>query len=357
MNLALPVALHRLKWPVARLRSKELLMNRVVPTVFTTLVAMFFASSATARVEPGVIRHFGMCDASASVALGSTMFVVANDEDDVLRVYLRDQPGKPVHTFDLALFLKSDPDYPEADIEGAARIGDRIYWISSHATNKDGMPRPSRHRLFATEVKVAADKVSITPAGTPYINLVKDLSETPWLKAFKLGEAAKRQPEGVGGLNIEGLAATPQGKLLIAFRNPISDGKALLVPLENPREVVSGKAAKLGKPILLFLDGRGIRDIAYFDAWGSYLIIAGPYGDSGDFKLYRWSGAAAANPEPVKGLDFKDLRPEALTVYPGEKTKIQILSDDGAEQVDGKDCKDKKVNPEKKSFRSVWVTL
>jgi len=332
-------------------------MSRIVPTVFTILVAMFFAFSATTRAEPEVIRHSDMCDASASVAVGSTMFVVANDEDNVLRVYLRDQPGKPMRTFDMAPFLKPGPDYPEADIEGATRIGNRIYWISSHATNKDGKPRPSRHRLFATEVKVTGDKVTLTPAGTPYKNLVKDLGETPGLKDFKLGEAAKIPPEAVGGLNIEGLAATPQGKLLIAFRNPIPDGKALLVPLENPQEVVAGKAAKLGKPILLFLDGRGIRDIAYFDTWGSYLIIAGPYGDNGDFKLYRWSGAASANPEPVKGLDFKDLHPEALTIYPGEKTKIQILSDDGAEQVDGKDCKDKKVKPEKKSFRSIWVTL
>jgi hypothetical protein len=332
-------------------------MSRIAPTVFAILVAMFFACSANARVEPDVVRQFGMCDASASEAVGSTMFIVANDEDDVLRVYLRDQPGKPVHTFDLASFLKTGPDNREADIEGAARIGDRIYWIGSHATNKDGKPRPGRHRLFATDVKVAGDKVTITPAGTPYQNLVKDLSETPGLKEFKLGEAAKIPPEGLGGLNIEGLAATPQGKLLIAFRNPIPDGKALLVPLENPQEVISGKAAKLGKPILLFLDGRGIRSIEYFDAWDSYLIIAGPYGDTGDFKLYRWSGAASANPEPVKGLDFRDMHPEALIIYPGEKTKVQVLSDDGARQVDGKDCKDKKVKPEKKSFRSVWVTL
>ena len=104
-----------------------------------------------------------------------------------------------MHTFDLAPFLKTDPDHPETDIEGATRIGDRIYWISSHATNKDGKPRPGRHPLFATEVKVAGDRVIITPAGTPYKNLVKDLGETPGLKDLKLGEAAKRPPEGVGG--------------------------------------------------------------------------------------------------------------------------------------------------------------
>ena len=122
----------------------------------------------------------------------------------------------------------------EADIEGATRIGDHIYWITSHGTNREGKPRPSRHRLFATEVKVADDKVTITSVSTPYKELVKDLTKTPGLKDYKLGEAAKKPPEQVDGLNIEGLGAAPQGALLIAFRNPIPDGKALLVPLENP---------------------------------------------------------------------------------------------------------------------------
>jgi hypothetical protein len=51
------------------------------------------------------------------------------------------------------------------------------------------------------------------------------------------------------------------------------------------------------------------------------------------------------------------MHPEALIIYPGEQTKIQLLSDDGTVQVDGRECKDKNVTPAKKSFRSIWVTL
>ncbi len=295
-----------------------------------------------------------MCDASAAVAIGPTMFVVANDEDNVLRVYRRGKSGKPVHTFDLASFLKPRSEHPEADIEGATRMEDRVYWITSHGANKDGEARPSRHRLFAMDVKVAKDRVTITPVGTPYRDLVKDLVESPGLKDYKLGDAANHPPESENGLNIEGLSATPQGTLLISFRNPIPNQKALLVPLLNPREVVDGKAAKLGPPILLSLGGLGVRSIEYFEARDKFLIVAGPYGNKGDFKLYQWSGSRSQEPELIKKADLKGLQPEALIIYPGEKTKAQLLSDDGGEQVEGKDCK--KANPEKRRFRSVWVT-
>jgi Protein of unknown function (DUF3616) len=342
-------------------------MRQNVWTVFVALMVLIttlLVAPATSQVNPEITKHFGMCDASAAVAVGPTMFVVANDEDNVLRVYRRDTSGEMVHTLDLTSFLKADMEHPEADIEGATRIGERVYWITSHGTNKNGEPRPSRHRLFATEVNIAGDQVTITSIGRPYKDLVKDLAKTPALKDYKLGDAAKRPPEQVkkpnqvAGLNIEGLSATPHGTLLIAFRNPIPNGKALLVPLENPKEVIEkkGQAATLGKPILLSLGGRGIRSIEYFEAWGKYLIVAGPPNDTGDFTLYQWSGASSEVPEPIPEVTFQGLHPEALITYPGERTKIQILSDDGEVQIEGRDCKHKKVEPAKKSFRSVWGT-
>lgn len=328
-------------------------MKRNVSTVLAVIIAVLLAPPATPQASLEITEHSGMCDASAAVVITPTMFIVANDEDNMLRVYWRDRPGKPVHEFDLTSFLQPEPKQ-EADIEGATRMGDRVYWITSHGTNKEGKQRPSRHRLFATQVQVAGDQVTITTVGTPYKDLLKDLTETPGLKDYTLGEAAKKPPEQAGGLNIEGLSATPEGTLLIAFRNPIPDGKALLVSLENPVEVVDGKAAKLGKPISLSLDGLGIRSIEYFEASGKYLIVAGPHGDGGDFKLYQWSGPPSEEVEPIKGVNLKGLQPEALIIYPEEKAKIQILSDDGTKQVDGMDCKEAK--PEKRSFRSVWVT-
>jgi Protein of unknown function (DUF3616) len=322
---------------------------------------MLLAPHATPQVSIEITEHAGMCDASASVAIAPTMFIVANDEDNMLRVYWRDKPGKPVHEFDLTSFLKVGPKQ-EADIEGATRMGDRVYWITSHGTNKDGESRPSRHQLFATEVKVAGDQVTITTVGEPYQDLLKGLTKISGIEDYKLGEAAKAPPEQietsnqVAGLNIEGLSATPQRTLLLAFRNPVpgKNKKALIVPLKNPDQVVVGRAAEFGTPILLSLDGLGIRSIEYFETRGKYLIIAGPSSDAGDFKLYQWAGPPSEEVELIKGINFKGLYPEALIIYPEEKAKIQILSDDGTKEVDGKDCK--KAKPEKRSFRSVWVT-
>jgi hypothetical protein len=314
------------------------------------------AFPAQTRAALGTAEYRGMCDASAAVAVGPTMFVVANDEDNVLRVYQSSESGEPTTTFPLDSFLQIDAENPEADIEGATRVVDRVYWISSHGKNKNGKPRPNRLRFFATDATVANGKASLTPVGQPYKNLLQDLLEDPGLKELHLEVAAKKAPEDPDGLNIEGLAATPEGALLIAFRNPIPGGKALLVPLENPKEVVlDGKAAKLGPPIQIPLGGSGIRSIEYFEAEKKYLIVAGPPGDIGDFKLYRWSGSPTESPELIKALVLEGLRPEAFILYPGEKTRIQVLSDDGAVQVDGKECKDAK--PEKRSFRSFWVAL
>jgi hypothetical protein len=338
-------------------------MRPRVSMVCALLVTLLLAPPARSQPNPEISTYPGMCDASAAVAVGPTMFVVANDEDNVLRVYQRNTSDNPVTTFDLTSFLNLDPEHPEADIEGATRIGNRIYWITSHGTNKEGKPRPSRRRLFATEVNMASDQVTITPVGTPYTHLVKDVVESPWLKEYKLGDAAKEPPEQVAnanrvaGLNIEGLTATPQGTLLIALRNPIPGGQALLIPLENPEEAINGKAATLGKPIPLSLGGLGVRSIEYFEAWGKYLIVAGPPDDQGEFELYQWSGAASEAPHPIPDVTFKGMYPEALIIYPGEQTKIQLLSDDGTVQVDGRECKDKNVTPAKKSFRSIWVTL
>ena len=35
---------------------------------------------------------------------------------------------------------------------GAARIGDVVYWIGSHARNKNGRYRPERHRFLALKI-------------------------------------------------------------------------------------------------------------------------------------------------------------------------------------------------------------
>ena len=70
---------------------------------------------------------------------GSALFAAASDEDCVLRVYDSSNPGLPMSETDVTKFLEpDDPEETEADIEGAARVGDRVYWIGSHGRSKKG---------------------------------------------------------------------------------------------------------------------------------------------------------------------------------------------------------------------------
>ena len=297
--------------------------------------------------------YSGMCDASAAVALTDKLFAVASDEESVIRVYDRDQDGAPLQSINLSAFLDLDPRKPESDLEGAARVGDRAYWITSHGRNKSGKERPSRDRFFAVQIVTNAQRVELKMLGKAYEHLLDDLMRDPKLKRFNLAAASKLQPKARGALNIEGLSATPEERLLIGFRNPIPGGKALLVPMLNPDAVIHGQAAKFGEPILLDLGGLGIRDMAFWD--GQYAIIAGSYDGKGQSHLYEWLGGTST-PRLVKHTNLKGLNPEAIIFYPDKGwEQFQLLSDDGKKLVNGKPCKEL-AGPGRQHFRSVWIS-
>src|SRR4051794_23220922 len=128
----------------------------------------------------------GMCDASAVEALDNEFFVVGDDEDNILRVYSRFKGGLPIQRLDLTAFLGLRPKAGEVDLEGSSRIGDRIYWITSHGANASGKFDPNRHRFFATRATVSEGKVQLQPVGKPYSNLLHDLSRDPRLARFGL---------------------------------------------------------------------------------------------------------------------------------------------------------------------------
>lgn len=302
---------------------------------------------------PPVLRYAGLCDASAAVFVAPSLFVVANDEDNTLRVYQTGTPERQPGEVDLDRFLCIQGDKREADLEGATRIGGRIYWIGSHGASANGKERPNRHRLFATDLTSGPAGVELRPVGDPFCDLIPALAAVA-VDGFDPVAAGREAPESPGGLNIEGLTRTPDGKLLIGFRNPILDGMALLVPLDNPAGLVEGREPPaLGRPIPLDLGGLGVRSIEYSDARGEYLIVAGAFDDSGRFALYRWSGRPEDRPVAIPEVDLQGLRPEALAVAP-EGHAVLLLSDDGSVPVGGNPCKDL-PNPRDRGFRTMTL--
>ncbi|OAI19843.1 hypothetical protein A1507_05675 [Methylomonas koyamae] len=291
-------------------------------------------------------NYQGSSNASGAVALDGNYFVVADDEENRLSVFEKgpEQALKPA----IALSKVFDGEIEngkglEIDLEGAAAIGNVYFWIGSHNTNKDGERRPSRHRLFALQIqRNAAGEFSGQRYGRIYRTLIDDLILDRRFKPYRLDNAVGIAPKALGGLSIEGLAATPKQSLLIGFRNPLAggtekngllqSGKALIVPLLNPLDLLQGQAAQFGDPIELDLGGYGIRDIAWRRD-DEYLIVAGPYHANEDrsekHRLYVWhSNHRTDKPTPLD-VELGKLNIEAAFFFPGQTDRVELLSDDG----------------------------
>jgi len=369
-------------------------LRRLALFVAAGLIAAALWLAAPSTDAEGPLRFSGASDASAAVALDDATFIVADDENNTLRLYRCDRPGSPVESipWDAHLGIDGEADeHPEADIEGAAALGGRIYWISSHGRNKDGKWRPNRHRFFAITVKRGREGIRLEPFGEPVADLALRLVADPRLRRFHLDAAlrpdqdrAKKLAPKREGLNIEGLSAMPDGhSLLLALRNPRPNGKALLISLANPEAVLCEAASpQFGDPIELDLGFRwegekhalGVRSIEYSPADKSYLIVAGPQDEEHLSAVYRWSGGPADVPELLPGDTAAVNRqpafsPEALILFPGHG-RILVLSDDGALRVkvaspaecrkgtfENGECEAKDLLDEsRKTFRGLWLS-
>src|SRR5215469_3394733 len=293
----------------------------------------------------------GAVDGSAGADVGGGFFVGATDEDNELRLY-DVKGGPPPKTLDVRVeaAVKSALGVErlrECDLEGAAKIGDLIFWIGSHGRNTHAKEKKERQVLFATKLTGVGKDAKLEIAGKVYTQLIDDLLKDSVLAPFDLAKAATLAPKDEGGLNIESLAADG-GKLWIGFRNPKSKAKdALLIPLLNPTDIIKGGVrAKLGDPLLLKLGGLGVRDMV---AWNDgFLIIAGDFVDrfqpgAKPSRVFSWK--PGTEPKDI-GVDFGDLNPEGIMIMgDGDKGRILVLSDDG--NYPGRNGKT--------AFRGVWL--
>src|SRR5215470_6348809 len=140
-------------------------MRSAIAAVAILVVTCATGLPQPARAQPDIFTYKGMCDASAAVALDAEHFIVAGDESNRLQIYKRGRPG-PVGSVGLSDFLGAKK---ESDLEGAAMVGNRIYWISSHGRNSKGKFQESRHRFFATDI-TAGQPPSVTPIGSSPTN-------------------------------------------------------------------------------------------------------------------------------------------------------------------------------------------
>src|SRR5690606_30634593 len=151
-------------------------------------------------------------------------FALGDEEDNVIRVYDARRGGAPSWEHDLSPTI---PKKPEADLEAATRAGNEAYLLSYHGRSNKDFIKEDRIIFFSTNIPEAGQELKVI--GAPYRGLVQALASDQRFAPFALQKAAQLAPTVAGGINIEGMTASPTGSLLIGFRNPIPQNRALLV--------------------------------------------------------------------------------------------------------------------------------
>ncbi|MEU9358795.1 hypothetical protein AB0D35_11900 [Streptomyces sp. NPDC048301] len=337
----------------------------------TATKKLYYAASASVQNAADTRYLTGSSDASAAVDVGGGYAVVADDESNTLRLYDLSASGAPVRTWDVASKLGVSK---EIDIEGAARVGNTVYWTGSLGNNKDGEYKADRNTVFTTTVSGSGASTQLTVGGS-YRKLRDDL--VAWDEAnddrygFAAGTEDGEAPKQIDGFNVEGLEFAPgsTSTAYVGFRAPLvppkSGGKALIVPVTNFDKVAgSGAKAVFGTPIELDLGGLAIRDIRK-NAADQYLIVAGSWeadDNSDPYTLYSWDGVAGH--APVKRASLPTTDPggwEAVVSVPDlteAGARAQVITDAGAADLygDGTEAKDLDHAEWKKS-RATWFTV
>lgn len=277
----------------------------------------------------------GIYEPSAIQQLPDGRFIVVEDEKQHPFSLVTIGPDGSVSSTPLepGLLEAGDAFWKLDDLEGVAldRSG-HFYALTSHSRDSDGDEKKSRDKLVRfriegdrmVEPKVARGLKPALTAAHPV------LASAAGIRDVKTG----------GGLNIEALEISPgnspgQQRLLIGFRSPLLDDRAIIACVENPSAIFETAEPPRISPTLetLYLGGNGIRGMSWIPSLGGYLVISGPVArEQVHFQLWFWSGRSAdlAHRITAPGLQgFEHAEGVSPAVIDGQQ-RIMIVSDDGS---------------------------
>jgi Protein of unknown function (DUF3616) len=303
--------------------------------VTASLAAPPLAAAERSAERPQFRPLPGVYEPSAVHQLADGRFIVVEDEErhpiDLLTLQ-EDGGFSVVAVLPKELFDKDGPaaDFRKLDDLEALDVDDRgrVYALTSHSRTSKGKVKEEREKLVRFEV--AGDELRDP-------RVVMDLKQQLMATHPAVREAAAVDDVKDGnGLNIEGLAFDAErSRLLIGFRGPLVDGKAMLVAIENADEVFEmGAAPRIAEQaILLDLGGEGIRGMTHDPRLDGFLIISGPLEqvDNVPFRLWLWPGQAdqPARRMTVPGLNGFEHAEGITPVRWRGKEQLLIVSDDG----------------------------
>jgi len=166
------------------------------------------------------------------------------------------------------------------DLEAVTSSKNQIFVITSHSVNRNSKRKSQREKL----IMLIYDGVNVENYYI-YHDLRNDLYK--YLPQYFTPSMFKSDD-----INIEGLVYSEKENILyVAFRAPVKNGKAMVVGIQNIQEqLFKNLSPTFTEPILLNLNGLGIRDITYDSQKDGYWIIAGSSTErSHAFELWFWN--------------------------------------------------------------------
>ena len=259
---------------------------------------------------PVFLTLTGIYEPSAIQQLPDGRFIVVEDEKQYPFSLVTINPDGSIGSVPLSpeSLETGDAFWKLDDLEGVALDqSGYIYTTTSHSRDGDGDEKKSRDKLV--RFKIEGDRV-VEPM------LVRGLK--PALVAIHpvLASAAEiRDVKTGGGLNIEALEISPdQQRLLIGFRSPLIDNRAIIAYVDNPSEIFeAGEPPRISAVLeKLDLDGNGIRGMSYLPA------LAKTDPQIRDLIIAEEKGITQANVADIAGSDPQDPEVRRLLGVEGE---------------------------------------
>ncbi|WP_205789162.1 RCC1 domain-containing protein, partial [Microbacterium sp. CPCC 204701] len=286
--------------------------------------------------SPTALYYYGDSDASAAIDAGDGYILVADDDDQIIKLYKAGQTAYPVREF--ALNVQGTA---VRQIESAVRRGNTIYWVGAHYSFQS-----SNRVIFTTTVTGSGadtqlELSKIYGPGSSFFPSIKawDANNVHGLGANALMLANE-------GWAIAGTEFAPDqsATAYLGLERAVTvagASRAVIVPVTNFEQIVNESVDPdfvtpvFGAPILLDLGGRGIQDIRK-NANDQYVILAGIPGSRNDDALYTWNGDPQSAPALNRELPFVPQQvsgvPAAIAPLPAHLAAgvpVEIIADSG----------------------------
>ncbi|MBS1302152.1 Pycsar system effector family protein [Loktanella sp. SALINAS62] len=312
----------------------------LLATLITFLMLKMSLAVIAPAIDPTVrLRNLGIgvfddiYEPSAVQQLPDGRLLVVEDESSrALNLLTIDEMGALEEDNSLDVRVMRAFGRKLSDLEGLSIDADGyIYATTSHSLNNDGERKTDREQLLRFRISGNSVGEIATFGG-----LRDAIAGDTGLRELVLQETGAHLD--IAQLNIEGLAyVRADNSLYVGLRAPMASTKGVIVVIQNPADVFNNQAApRFGAPILLELQGGGIRALSYDPVLDAFLIVNELEGyEGGRFsQLWRWSGNPTSQPEPIALPDIINLNNvESIdSILIDGVPRLLIMSDEGSEK-------------------------